>query len=314
MTFFSVGAGIYCQNSTVSVNESSIYGNIGQDDIGCYSGTSCVWSGLNDMACTSQCKRDVCSVCNGTAACVGGCDNEPWSTLQIQCGVCGGNASACQTTVATTTPRATTLVPTTLTGVITQSSTGIVTANGVSPSLSTTESTAANVANSGATLSSSTQVIIGVVVSGVVAIIVLGIILFVFCRRKGARAHNNNSVELQDQLHVGRMPTTGKSLQSIEVHEKLGGGQFGEVYKGRWQGTTDVALKKLRDMESLEDFQREATMLQSLTHPNIVQFLGLFTDTNQNTYIVTEYLAKGSLDSLLRKEKQHLTTVDLLGM
>jgi hypothetical protein len=50
------------------------------------------------------------------------------------------------------------------------------------------------------------------------------------------------------------------SLQGIAIFERIGGGQFGHVFRGRWQGTTDVALKSLNGSESLE-FAREVSML-----------------------------------------------------
>lgn len=82
INFHVVGSGFYCANSSISMSLTSIYGNLGaSSDIYC---SMCTWSGLTG-ACTTQCKRDVCSVCNGNSSCVGGCDNKPWSTLKVLC-------------------------------------------------------------------------------------------------------------------------------------------------------------------------------------------------------------------------------------
>jgi hypothetical protein len=45
----------------------------------------------------------------------------------------------------------------------------------------------------------------------------------------------------------------------VEVQEKIGEGNFGEVWRGRW-GETEVALKKL-SKENSEDFKKEADTL-----------------------------------------------------
>jgi serine/threonine protein kinase len=42
----------------------------------------------------------------------------------------------------------------------------------------------------------------------------------------------------------------------------LGSGNFGEVYRGKWQGTTEVALKKLKIKEQMEKFIKEVSVLQ----------------------------------------------------
>ena len=78
--------------------------------------------------------------------------------------------------------------------------------------------------------------------------------------------------------------------EHIEILERLGGGHFGEVYRGRWRGTTDVALKRLKSSQHLEKFLQEVMMLRSLSHPNIVQFLGVYVDTKHGDdhYITTD--------------------------
>ncbi len=55
---------------------------------------------------------------------------------------------------------------------------------------------------------------------------------------------------------------------------------------------------------------------RSLNHPHIVHFLGIYTDPKdqQNKYIVTEFMTKGSLDQLIQLERDSLSTKDLVTM
>jgi hypothetical protein len=103
-------------------------------------------------------------------------------------------------------------------------------------------------------------------------------------------------------------------IDAIEVVIKIGGGNFGEVYYGKWNGTTEVALKQLKANEHFEEFVQEAAMLQSLNHPNIVRFFGIHTTPNREHFLVMEYMIKGSLDGVLRTEKEQIFLLDLLSM
>jgi hypothetical protein len=49
-------------------------------------------------------------------------------------------------------------------------------------------------------------------------------------------------------------------LTDVEIGKKLGSGKFGTVFKGIWQKTTDVALKKLNDGQK-DEFLSELRIL-----------------------------------------------------
>jgi len=53
---------------------------------------------------------------------------------------------------------------------------------------------------------------------------------------------------------------------------------------------------------------------RSLRHPNIVGFFGIHVSSNGDYYIVTEYLSKGSLDNVIRNQKDDISLLDLLSM
>mmetsp|Transcript_20300 Transcript_20300/g.22563 ORF Transcript_20300/g.22563 Transcript_20300/m.22563 type:complete len:723 (+) Transcript_20300:44-2212(+) len=90
-----------------------------------------------------------------------------------------------------------------------------------------------------------------------------------------------------------------KQINSTEIKllHKIGKGSFGEVFKGEWRKTI-VAVKKLPahklTEEFFREFSREAMIMKSLRHPNILQFLGACTDP-PDICIVMEFMPLGSL-------------------
>jgi tyrosine-protein kinase Tec len=58
----------------------------------------------------------------------------------------------------------------------------------------------------------------------------------------------------------------------IELTGVLGQGQYGEVYRGKWKGTVDVAVKTMKeDTATSEDFLTELAVMKALKHANLVQ-------------------------------------------
>jgi len=91
-------------------------------------------------------------------------------------------------------------------------------------------------------------------------------------------------------------------LRDITVGSHLGSGSFAEVFKGIWNGTTRVALKKLHQQSDLKGFASEVQVLMQLRHPNIVWFFGLYQSASNDFFMVTEFLDGGNLrDFLLDK-------------
>jgi hypothetical protein len=92
---------------------------------------------------------------------------------------------------------------------------------------------------------SSIAIALGVLMLGVVIIVVV-----ISCRRE------------RKSRYIGLYNAEWNKLEDVIVEEILGSGNFGDVYRGTWSGTTQVALKKLKTEDEFKDFVNEASILQ----------------------------------------------------
>jgi serine/threonine protein kinase len=96
--------------------------------------------------------------------------------------------------------------------------------------------------------------------------------------------------------------TAADVAQEVILHEQIGQGAFGVVYRGKWSGE-DVAVKVLQtacsaQSRELKSFAQEASLLSTLTHPNVIRLIAACT-TPPNICIVEELATGGSLYDLL---------------
>lgn len=90
----------------------------------------------------------------------------------------------------------------------------------------------------------------------------------------------------------------------IKLFTKIGSGNFGEVWYGKWNGTTEVAVKTMKPGSmSKEAFLQEAAIMKRFRHTRLVALYAVCT-LNEPLYIVTEYMKNGSLLDYLRKNGQ----------
>jgi eukaryotic-like serine/threonine-protein kinase len=99
----------------------------------------------------------------------------------------------------------------------------------------------------------------------------------------------------------------GQRVGPYEILSAIGAGGMGEVYRARDSRLNrDVAIKVLpeafaHDPERLSRFQREAKMLASLNHPNIVTIHGL-EQSNGTSYLVMELVSGETLAERIKRE------------
>ncbi|EFC37544.1 predicted protein [Naegleria gruberi] len=103
------------------------------------------------------------------------------------------------------------------------------------------------------------------------------------------------------------------NIEDLEIVKKISEGGQGVVYKAILFKETSVAVKSLKNLADDEElqleFEKEASILASLQHANILKFYGVCI-TDETRYMVTEFLENGSLERLIfncRNGKTNLT-------
>ncbi|XP_077296882.1 tyrosine-protein kinase Fer isoform X1 [Arctopsyche grandis] len=103
----------------------------------------------------------------------------------------------------------------------------------------------------------------------------------------------------------------------VVLMEKIGRGNFGDVYKAQLKSSKqEVAVKTCRMTlpdEQKKTFLQEGRILKQYDHPNIVRLIGICVQ-KQPIMIVMELVTGGSLLTFLRNRASSLTLKQLLGM
>ncbi|XP_071118990.1 tyrosine-protein kinase CSK-like isoform X1 [Haliotis cracherodii] len=95
-------------------------------------------------------------------------------------------------------------------------------------------------------------------------------------------------------------------MDNASEWEKIGKGEFGNVYKGVYKGQA-VAIKQLKDKDKAEQtFLKEASVMTSLRHANLVQLIGVVL--SDEFFLVTEFMGKGNLVEYLRSRGRSVIT------
>ncbi|CAN0380623.1 unnamed protein product [Lampetra fluviatilis] len=125
------------------------------------------------------------------------------------------------------------------------------------------------------------------------------------CEKESAPPISDLSVELMNTWHVPR--------SSIKMGNMIGRGNFGEVYEGRWNDTTDVAIKIVRTNSSFDTFMKEVKTMISFKHENVLQIYAVCKE-KWPYWIVTELVPYGNMLQYLGRCRQELGLADMLFM
>ncbi|TKR92900.1 hypothetical protein L596_007466 [Steinernema carpocapsae] len=93
----------------------------------------------------------------------------------------------------------------------------------------------------------------------------------------------------------------------LQLKRKLGDGNFGEVWYGKWRGIVEVAIKTMKPgTMSPEAFLGEAQIMKKCDHPNLVKLYAVCT-TQEPMMIITEFMVNGALLQYLREATNPFT-------
>jgi len=97
----------------------------------------------------------------------------------------------------------------------------------------------------------------------------------------------------------------GKTLGKVLIHSLIARGGMAEVYTGTHASFGQVAVKVMRglleqDSDQLARFHREAEVIETLRHPNIVRMFE-YAFIDESPYLVMEYIPGPSLAAYLKK-------------
>ncbi|KAF7494327.1 Tyrosine-protein kinase Abl [Sarcoptes scabiei] len=118
----------------------------------------------------------------------------------------------------------------------------------------------------------------------------------------------------QNQLWTSETDEWEINRTDIVMKQKLGGGQYGDVYEARWRKyNMTVAVKTLKeDTMAVKDFLEEASIMKEMRHTNLVQLIGVCT-LEPPFYIITEFMPYGNLlDYLRNNDREQMNAVILL--
>uniref|UniRef100_A0ACD5ULM8 Uncharacterized protein n=1 Tax=Avena sativa TaxID=4498 RepID=A0ACD5ULM8_AVESA len=137
--------------------------------------------------------------------------------------------------------------------------------------------------------------IIGGVVGGVAAVlIILGVVFFFLFQKRRRERTLRISKTAGGTLIAFRYD----DLQHVTSNfsQKLGGGAFGSVFKGKLPDSTAIAVKRLDGFHQGEkQFRAEVSTIGTTQHVNLVRLLG-FCSQGSRRLLVYEFMPKGSLE------------------
>ncbi|KAM9343989.1 protein-tyrosine kinase 6b [Pholidichthys leucotaenia] len=117
---------------------------------------------------------------------------------------------------------------------------------------------------------------------------------------------------IQDLSHVS-VDEWELPKEDFTLREKLGSGNFADVYRGLWKNHISVAIKILKTdtVFNQQEFRQEVEIMKRLRHHHLLSLFAVCT-ASQPFYIITELMEKGSLLNFLRGPEGSQLDVDLL--
>ena len=122
-------------------------------------------------------------------------------------------------------------------------------------------------------------------------------------KRKQIR-ERNLTTQVEELLSVWQI-----KHEELTLMDMIGVGAFGKVYKSEYREAV-VAVKVLNvpeELDTLNEVAQEIRFLQTIRHPNVVMFIGAGKTGHGCSFLVTEFVPRGSLRDVLDNESVSLT-------
>ncbi|CAH8355399.1 unnamed protein product [Eruca vesicaria subsp. sativa] len=177
--------------------------------------------------------------------------------------------------------------------------------------------------------------LIWILISLVSAVMLTTVIVFCFVRkRQKSNRHTRSATsttfatsyvdfgdslrfeeQLQDKARNRELPlfeftTISEATDNFSLHNKLGAGGFGSVYKGVLENGMEIAVKRLstNSGQGMVEFKNEVKLISKLQHRNLVRILGCCVELEEKM-LIYEYLPNKSLDYFIFHE-EHRAILD----
>lgn len=102
---------------------------------------------------------------------------------------------------------------------------------------------------------------------------------------------------------------TNKVIENYVLKDKLGSGQYGNVFMAEDQKTKDIVaikimnIQKFKTTPKLSEFtSNEINILTKIDSPHIIKFVEMLRTVN-NYYLIYEYCNGGTLAQILEKKR-----------
>ncbi|KAJ9553631.1 hypothetical protein OSB04_017676 [Centaurea solstitialis] len=112
--------------------------------------------------------------------------------------------------------------------------------------------------------------------------------------------HKSSNKKGSIELPLFSLPTISRATNNFSMHNKLGEGGFGPVYKGVLEEGQEIAVKRLSksSRQGLDEFENEAICIAKLQHRNLVSLLGYCIQGDERM-LIYEYMPNKILDQFI---------------
>ncbi|XP_042050266.1 probable LRR receptor-like serine/threonine-protein kinase At4g30520 [Salvia splendens] len=140
-----------------------------------------------------------------------------------------------------------------------------------------------------------------------ILVLVLGFLLHKRTEKRKRSVLNITDVQEEDLIRLGNLKSFSiteirRATNNFSSKNILGAGGFGNVYRGKLEDGTLVAVKRLKDLTGttgISQFRTELEMISLAVHRNLLRIFG-YCATQNERLLVYPYMSNGSVASRLR--------------